>query len=100
MIKLWEWKALGCVKTKEMDFSLTTVTNVGLHGSQDILNNLESPGTAELDEDDLMLDVDLPEDGPHGQYAGWRLQPLISAPLLLLLLPDGCRPLTPSGKAC
>lgn len=44
------------------------MTNVDCHGSQDILNNLESPATAELDEDDLMLDVDLPEDGLHGQY--------------------------------
>lgn len=46
---------------------LTTVTNAGFHGSQDILNNLESPGSAQLDDDDLMLDVDLPEDGRHGQ---------------------------------
>lgn len=36
--------------------------------SQDILNNLDPPGTGELDDDDLMLDVDLPEDGLHGQY--------------------------------
>lgn len=34
--------------------------------SQDILNNLDPPGTGELDDDDLMLDVDLPEDGLHG----------------------------------
>lgn len=37
-------------------------------GSQDILNNLDPPGTGELDDDDLMLDVDLPEDGLHGQH--------------------------------
>lgn len=60
---------------------LTVMTDVGLGGSQDILNNLESPGSAELDDDDLMLDVDLPEDGRHGQYTGWRLQPLITARL-------------------
>lgn len=36
---------------------------------QDILNNLDPPGTGELDDDDLMLDVDLPEDGLlHGQH--------------------------------
>ncbi|XP_059215287.1 serine-rich coiled-coil domain-containing protein 2 isoform X1 [Centropristis striata] len=33
--------------------------------SVDILNNLEPLGTGELDDDDLMLDVDLPEDGLH-----------------------------------
>nr|XP_020456533.1 serine-rich coiled-coil domain-containing protein 2 [Monopterus albus] len=33
--------------------------------SMDILNNLDPPGTAELDDDDLMLDVNLPEDGLH-----------------------------------
>ncbi|KAI3363330.1 hypothetical protein L3Q82_011961, partial [Scortum barcoo] len=33
--------------------------------SMDILKNLEHPGTGELDDDDLMLDVDLPEDGLH-----------------------------------
>ncbi|KAM3606294.1 uncharacterized protein V6R79_013925 [Siganus canaliculatus] len=33
--------------------------------SIDILNNLDHPGTGDLDEDDLMLDVDLPEDGLH-----------------------------------
>ncbi|XP_035519304.1 serine-rich coiled-coil domain-containing protein 2 isoform X2 [Morone saxatilis] len=33
--------------------------------SVDILNNLDPPGTGELDDDDLMLDVDLPEDGLH-----------------------------------
>ncbi|KAM9345518.1 uncharacterized protein ccser2a [Symphorus nematophorus] len=33
--------------------------------SMDILNNLDPPGTGELDDDDLMLDVDLPEDGMH-----------------------------------
>ncbi|XP_047459418.1 serine-rich coiled-coil domain-containing protein 2 isoform X2 [Mugil cephalus] len=33
--------------------------------SMDILNNLDPPGTGELDDDDLMLDVDLPEDGSH-----------------------------------
>ncbi|KAG8000223.1 Serine-rich coiled-coil domain-containing protein 2 [Nibea albiflora] len=32
---------------------------------QDILNNLDPPGSGELDDDDLMLDVDLPEDGLH-----------------------------------
>lgn len=85
---------------------LTVLTNVDLHGSQDILNNLESPGTAELEDDDLMLDVDLPEDGLHGQYTGWRLQPLITAHLSLLPLRDecfrldGCRSLTPSVKEC
>uniref|UniRef100_A0A671YXV5 Coiled-coil serine rich protein 2 n=1 Tax=Sparus aurata TaxID=8175 RepID=A0A671YXV5_SPAAU len=36
--------------------------------SMDILNNLDPPGTGELDDDDLMLDVDLPEDGLHGQH--------------------------------
>lgn len=35
--------------------------------SQDILNNLHSPGVEEVDDDDLMLDVDLPEDGLHGE---------------------------------
>lgn len=54
------------------------MTNVDLHGSQDILNNLESPGTAELDDDDLMLDVDLPEEGLYGQCTGRRLPPLIA----------------------
>lgn len=39
-----------------------------LCGPQDILNNLDPPGTGELDDDDLMLDVDLPEDGLHGQH--------------------------------
>lgn len=34
---------------------------------QDILNNLDPLATGELDDDDLMLDVDLPEDGLHGQ---------------------------------
>ncbi|KAM9847782.1 serine-rich coiled-coil domain-containing protein 2 [Aulostomus maculatus] len=33
--------------------------------SMDILNNLDPPSTGELDDDDLMLDVDLPEDGLH-----------------------------------
>ncbi|XP_029377139.1 serine-rich coiled-coil domain-containing protein 2 isoform X2 [Echeneis naucrates] len=33
--------------------------------SIDILNNLDPRGTGELDDDDLMLDVDLPEDGMH-----------------------------------
>ncbi|XP_068183281.1 serine-rich coiled-coil domain-containing protein 2 isoform X2 [Antennarius striatus] len=33
--------------------------------SMDILNNLYPLGTGELDDDDLMLDVDLPEDGLH-----------------------------------
>ncbi|XP_045926148.1 serine-rich coiled-coil domain-containing protein 2 isoform X1 [Micropterus dolomieu] len=33
--------------------------------SMDILNNLDPPGTGELDDDDLMLDMDLPEDGLH-----------------------------------
>ncbi|XP_070697518.1 serine-rich coiled-coil domain-containing protein 2 isoform X2 [Pempheris klunzingeri] len=33
--------------------------------SIDILNNLDPPGNGELDDDDLMLDVDLPEDGLH-----------------------------------
>ena len=37
-------------------------------GSQDILNNLEPSGPGDLDDNDLMLDVDLPEDGLHGQY--------------------------------
>lgn len=32
-----------------------------LLGSQDILNNLDS---CDLEDDDLMLDVDLPEDAP------------------------------------
>uniref|UniRef100_A0A4W6ENG2 Coiled-coil serine-rich protein 2a n=1 Tax=Lates calcarifer TaxID=8187 RepID=A0A4W6ENG2_LATCA len=36
--------------------------------SMDILNNLDPRGTGELDDDDLMLDVDLPEDGLHGQH--------------------------------
>ncbi|XP_074531671.1 serine-rich coiled-coil domain-containing protein 2 isoform X2 [Halichoeres trimaculatus] len=31
--------------------------------SMDILNNLDPQGNGELDDDDLMLDVDLPEDG-------------------------------------
>ncbi|XP_040905291.1 serine-rich coiled-coil domain-containing protein 2 isoform X2 [Toxotes jaculatrix] len=33
--------------------------------SLDILNNLDPRGTGELDDDDLMLDVDLSEDGLH-----------------------------------
>ncbi|KAM6915927.1 LOW QUALITY PROTEIN: serine-rich coiled-coil domain-containing protein 2 [Xenentodon cancila] len=33
--------------------------------SMDILNNLDPLGTGDLDDDDLMLDVDLPEDGLH-----------------------------------
>uniref|UniRef100_A0A3B4V3C1 Coiled-coil serine rich protein 2 n=1 Tax=Seriola dumerili TaxID=41447 RepID=A0A3B4V3C1_SERDU len=33
--------------------------------SMDILNNLDPRGPGELDDDDLMLDVDLPEDGLH-----------------------------------
>nr|XP_046257780.1 serine-rich coiled-coil domain-containing protein 2 isoform X2 [Scatophagus argus] len=33
--------------------------------STDILNNLDPLGTGELDDDDLMLDVDLSEDGLH-----------------------------------
>ncbi|XP_019715916.1 serine-rich coiled-coil domain-containing protein 2 isoform X2 [Hippocampus comes] len=33
--------------------------------SMDILNDLHSPGVEEVDDDDLMLDVDLPEDGLH-----------------------------------
>ncbi|XP_037127113.1 serine-rich coiled-coil domain-containing protein 2 isoform X2 [Syngnathus acus] len=33
--------------------------------SMDILNNLLSPGVEEVDDEDLMLDVDLPEDGLH-----------------------------------
>nr|XP_019954267.1 PREDICTED: serine-rich coiled-coil domain-containing protein 2-like [Paralichthys olivaceus]XP_019954274.1 PREDICTED: serine-rich coiled-coil domain-containing protein 2-like [Paralichthys olivaceus] len=33
--------------------------------SMDILNNLDPRGTGELADDDLMLDVDLPEDGLH-----------------------------------
>ncbi|XP_053292653.1 serine-rich coiled-coil domain-containing protein 2 [Pleuronectes platessa] len=33
--------------------------------SMDILNNLDPRGTGELDDNDLMLDVDLPEDGLH-----------------------------------
>lgn len=37
-------------------------------GSQDILNNLDPQGNGELDDDDLMLDVDLPEDGLPGQH--------------------------------
>ncbi|XP_033956097.1 serine-rich coiled-coil domain-containing protein 2 [Pseudochaenichthys georgianus] len=33
--------------------------------SMDMLNNLDPPASGELDEDDLMLDVDLPEEGLH-----------------------------------
>ncbi|XP_072246881.1 serine-rich coiled-coil domain-containing protein 2 isoform X2 [Leuresthes tenuis] len=33
--------------------------------SMDILNNLEPSGPGDLDDNDLMLDVDLPEDGLH-----------------------------------
>ncbi|KAM6998028.1 serine-rich coiled-coil domain-containing protein 2 isoform 3-T3 [Tautogolabrus adspersus] len=33
--------------------------------SMDILNNLDPQGNGELDDNDLMLDVDLPEDGLH-----------------------------------
>ncbi|XP_056290943.1 serine-rich coiled-coil domain-containing protein 2 isoform X3 [Pseudoliparis swirei] len=33
--------------------------------SMDILNNLDPPGSGDLDDNDLMLDVDLPEDGLH-----------------------------------
>ncbi|KAF7669101.1 hypothetical protein LDENG_00247790 [Lucifuga dentata] len=49
--------------------------------SMDILNNLDPLGTGELDEDDLMLDVDLPEDGLHGssEFSEWTR---LSAPLL------------------
>lgn len=43
-----------------------------LCASQDILNNLDPRGTGELDDDDLMLDVDLPEDGLHGQHIHMR----------------------------
>lgn len=31
--------------------------------AQDILNNLDNTGSCDLEDDDLMLDVDLPEDG-------------------------------------
>ncbi|XP_037321267.2 serine-rich coiled-coil domain-containing protein 2 isoform X1 [Pungitius pungitius] len=31
----------------------------------DVLNNLDPPGSGDLDDDDLMLDVDLQEDGVH-----------------------------------
>ncbi|KAM8858919.1 serine-rich coiled-coil domain-containing protein 2 isoform 2-T7 [Spinachia spinachia] len=34
--------------------------------SVDVLNNLDPPGSGDLDDGDLMLDVDLPEDGLHG----------------------------------
>ena len=37
-------------------------------GSQDILNNLDPRGTGDLDDDDLILDMDLPEDGLRGQH--------------------------------
>uniref|UniRef100_A0A3B5LZ23 Coiled-coil serine-rich protein 2a n=1 Tax=Xiphophorus couchianus TaxID=32473 RepID=A0A3B5LZ23_9TELE len=36
--------------------------------SMDILNNLDPLGTGDLDDNDLMLDVDLPEDSLHGQH--------------------------------
>uniref|UniRef100_A0A665W0F2 Coiled-coil serine-rich protein 2a n=1 Tax=Echeneis naucrates TaxID=173247 RepID=A0A665W0F2_ECHNA len=42
--------------------------------SIDILNNLDPRGTGELDDDDLMLDVDLPEDGMHGQHTHTHTQ--------------------------
>lgn len=38
------------------------------HVLKDILNNLDPLRTGDLDDDDLMLDVDLPEDGFHGQH--------------------------------
>lgn len=46
--------------------------------SQDILNNLEPLGSGELDGDDLMLDVDLPEDGMHGQHTHTHLDTQLS----------------------
>ncbi len=38
--------------------------------AQDILNNLDNTGSCDLEDDDLMLDVDLPEDVAllHGKY--------------------------------
>ncbi|KAM6951568.1 uncharacterized protein FYW47_015093 [Aplochiton taeniatus] len=51
--------------------------------STDILNNLENLGSCDLDDDDLMLDEDLPEDGSlHSDHDGmahlakWRWKPL------------------------
>uniref|UniRef100_A0A8C6LWI6 Coiled-coil serine-rich protein 2a n=1 Tax=Nothobranchius furzeri TaxID=105023 RepID=A0A8C6LWI6_NOTFU len=36
--------------------------------SMDILNNLDSPGAADLDDSDLMLDAGLPDDSLQGQH--------------------------------
>uniref|UniRef100_A0A8C2ZWQ9 Coiled-coil serine-rich protein 2a n=1 Tax=Cyclopterus lumpus TaxID=8103 RepID=A0A8C2ZWQ9_CYCLU len=55
--------------------------------SMDILNNLDPPGSGDLDDDDLMLDVDLPEDGLHGQahvvqhYDGLKASRISSTPV-------------------
>ncbi|XP_068424287.1 serine-rich coiled-coil domain-containing protein 2 isoform X2 [Clinocottus analis] len=51
---------LGGPRTRPCDSYEDSVLN-----SMDILNNLEPLGSGDLDDDDLMLDVDLPEDGLH-----------------------------------
>ncbi|KAI9535578.1 hypothetical protein NQZ68_003132 [Dissostichus eleginoides] len=58
------WLASGSLKRKEVTVN---EDNEIWHTEYqaDILNNLDPPASGELDEDDLMLDVDLPEDGLH-----------------------------------
>ncbi len=57
-----------------MQFSFSVLHTVSLSlvvsHAQDILNNLDNTGSCDLEDDDLMLDVDLPEDVAllHGKY--------------------------------
>lgn len=54
------------VLTQTLVFSLFHTTDscsLDVSHSQDILNNLDNTGSCDLEDDDLMLDVDLPEDG-------------------------------------
>lgn len=46
------------------------LTHLVVSHAQDILNNLDNTGSCDLEDDDLILDVDLPEDGAllHGKY--------------------------------
>uniref|UniRef100_A0A3Q1I882 Coiled-coil serine-rich protein 2a n=1 Tax=Anabas testudineus TaxID=64144 RepID=A0A3Q1I882_ANATE len=60
---MWDeegFEALGGPETHPLDSYDESELN-----SMDILNNFDPPGTGELNDDDLMLDVDLPEDGLH-----------------------------------
>ncbi|XP_023818801.1 serine-rich coiled-coil domain-containing protein 2 isoform X2 [Oryzias latipes] len=50
---------LGIHETQSLDYDDSEIN------SMDILNNLDPLRTGDLDDDDLMLDVDLPEDGFH-----------------------------------